>query len=74
MSFLKWLVGPGVLPSVQATQAPYNPFLLALRPIWVEREVMMFSLVLLLGFVMTSNKHEILTKFLEAQASYISWF
>jgi len=32
MSFLKWLVGPGVLPSVQETQAPVNPSIAIIVP------------------------------------------
>uniref|UniRef100_M1C9H4 Uncharacterized protein n=1 Tax=Solanum tuberosum TaxID=4113 RepID=M1C9H4_SOLTU len=32
MSFLKGLVGPGVLPSVQATQAPANPHVASTAP------------------------------------------
>uniref|UniRef100_M1DYL7 'chromo' domain containing protein n=1 Tax=Solanum tuberosum TaxID=4113 RepID=M1DYL7_SOLTU len=65
ITFLKRLVGPGVLPSVQATPAPANPL--------IANTVLKvggaggndFFFCPLLGHVMTGNEHEMLTKFLE---------
>ncbi|KAH0644574.1 hypothetical protein KY284_032458 [Solanum tuberosum] len=63
MSFLKGLVGPGVLPSVQAIQAPTNPLVVSTAP-KVDRtggnNVFFHPL---LGSVMTGKEHKILTMF-----------
>lgn len=64
MSFLKILVSPEVLPTIQATQAlanPYCHYCPQLSKI-VGTDVIFYPL---LGHVMTDNEHEILIKFLK---------
>ncbi|KAH0773664.1 hypothetical protein KY290_010801 [Solanum tuberosum] len=65
MPFLKGLVGPGVLPSVQATHGPANPPISSTAP-WTGgtggNESFFHPL---LGSVMTGNEHEMLTMFLK---------
>lgn len=65
MSFLKGLVGPGVFPSVQETQAPTNPHVaITTSKLGGTRGNDAFFRPLL-GFVMTANEHEMLTSFLK---------
>uniref|UniRef100_M1DHC6 'chromo' domain containing protein n=1 Tax=Solanum tuberosum TaxID=4113 RepID=M1DHC6_SOLTU len=65
MSFLKGLVGPGVLPSVQATQTPVNPPVAITVPKVGGTGGDNVFFRSLLGHVMTGNEHEMLTKFLK---------
>uniref|UniRef100_M1DL04 'chromo' domain containing protein n=1 Tax=Solanum tuberosum TaxID=4113 RepID=M1DL04_SOLTU len=71
MSFLKWLVGPGVLPSVQATQAPTNPHVASNAPKMGGTGGNDALFRPLLGSVMTGNEHEMLTKFLKLKPSVL---
>lgn len=61
MSFLKGLVGPGVIPSVQETQDPGNPPIssIALKLSGMRSNDAFFRP--LLGFVVSGNEHEIMT-------------
>lgn len=63
MSFLKRLVGPGVIHSTQPTQAPNNPLIVICPQDGgnLGNDVFFHPL---LGHVMTGNQHEMLTKFL----------
>uniref|UniRef100_M1DAL0 Uncharacterized protein n=1 Tax=Solanum tuberosum TaxID=4113 RepID=M1DAL0_SOLTU len=63
MSFLKGLVGPGVLPSVQATQALTNPHVASTTPKVVGTGGNDAFFRPLLGSVMTGNEREMLTMF-----------
>uniref|UniRef100_M1DBS8 'chromo' domain containing protein n=1 Tax=Solanum tuberosum TaxID=4113 RepID=M1DBS8_SOLTU len=63
MSFLKGLVGPGLFPYVQATQAPANPLIAITVPKVGGTVGTNVFFHLLLGPVMTGNEHEMLTKF-----------
>ncbi|KAK4721450.1 hypothetical protein R3W88_011683 [Solanum pinnatisectum] len=65
MSFLQGLVGPGVLPSAQETQAPTNPFVASTAPKVGGTGGNDVFFRPLLGSAMTGNEHEMLTKFLK---------
>uniref|UniRef100_M0ZWW8 'chromo' domain containing protein n=1 Tax=Solanum tuberosum TaxID=4113 RepID=M0ZWW8_SOLTU len=65
MSFLKGLAGPGVLPSVQTTQAPANPPNASTAPKTGGTGGNDAFFHPLLGSIMTGNEHEMLTKFLK---------
>uniref|UniRef100_M1CNY4 'chromo' domain containing protein n=1 Tax=Solanum tuberosum TaxID=4113 RepID=M1CNY4_SOLTU len=65
MSFLKGLVGPGVLPSAQPTQAPTNSHVTSTSPKVGETGGNDAFFRPLLGSVMTGNEHEMLTMFLK---------
>ncbi|TMX02961.1 hypothetical protein EJD97_019042 [Solanum chilense] len=64
-SFLKGIVCPVLLPSVQATQDPTNPLIASTDPKVSEKRGKDAFFHPLLGFVMTDNEHEMLTKFLK---------
>uniref|UniRef100_M1DVS9 Uncharacterized protein n=1 Tax=Solanum tuberosum TaxID=4113 RepID=M1DVS9_SOLTU len=65
MPFLKGLVGPGVLPSAQATQAPTNPLVACTAPKVGGTGGNDTFFCPLLGSVMAGNEHEMLTTFLK---------
>ncbi|XP_015162155.1 uncharacterized protein [Solanum tuberosum] len=65
MSFLKGLVGPRMLSSVQATQAPANPSVAITTPNMGGNVGTHALFRLLLGSFMTGNEYDMLTKFLK---------
>lgn len=65
MLYLKVLIGTGVVPSVQATQHPSNPFMdIIVRKVGGFISTNAFFRPLF-GPIMTGNKNDMLTKFLK---------
>uniref|UniRef100_M1DH08 Uncharacterized protein n=1 Tax=Solanum tuberosum TaxID=4113 RepID=M1DH08_SOLTU len=74
MSFLKGLAEPGMLPSVQATQAPTNHHVASTAPKIGGTGGNDTFFHPLLGSVMTDNEHEMLAKCLKLKPPVFSWF
>ena len=74
LSFLKGLVCPGLLPAIQATQAPDVPFTNSSAPNVIGTGGNDVFFHPLMGSFMTGNEQDMLTKFLKVKPTVFFWF